>query len=346
MALFVSHMGTGLSCSFRSTFVCVPPTRVCSRGCWSTWAPPAGRSRDAIGVSGHQGGGGGQRQWWHGRVSGVHWSPPECPWRPGPVLEEGVLVCSAATVAPEHCTSLSSGACLLRWPELLQEYSWLWSSALPSPQTVSLQPTAVSFPDLLLTVPLRTLTDNPSQAGVRRAVAWAIYVGFLLSCLPVTGCFSLPRAPKLSFSPSWWSCWWGASPDARPSSNFCSPPGMQPHSASSLLPFPFFFLSSYLITQESVLPLPYLRSSARIQQVLWEHFSICRCIFDALKGETNSMSSYSSAILLGSQDSWEVGQCGVHLYIFISVRWVSNFLTFISDFSNLNLYSFFLSCSV
>lgn len=178
---------------------------------------------------------------------------------------------------------------------------------------------------------------HPSQAGVRRAVAWAIYVGFPLSCLPVTGCFSLHRAPKLSFSPSWWPCWWGASPDAGPSSNFHSPPGMQPHSASSLLPFPFFFLSSYLITQESVLPLPYLRSSARIQQVLWEHFSVCRCIFDALKGETSSMSSYSSAILLGSQDSWEVGQCGVHLYIFISVRWVSNVPTFISDFSNLNL---------
>ena len=91
--------------------------------------------------------------------------PPECPWRLGPVREEGVLVCSAATVAPEHCTSLSSGTCLLRWPELLQEYSWLRSSALPSPQTVSSQPTAVSFPDLLLTVPLLTLADTHLRLG-------------------------------------------------------------------------------------------------------------------------------------------------------------------------------------
>lgn len=248
----------------------------------------------------------------------------------------------AAMVAPEHCTSLSSGACLLRWPELLQEYSWLQSSALPSPQTVSSQPTAVSFPDLLFTLPLRTLADTHLRHPMGCAGLWDICVGFPLSCLPVTGCCSLPRAPKLSFSPSWWPCWWGASPDARPSSKFHSPPGMQPHSACSILPFPFFFLSSYLITQESVLPLLYLRSSARIQQVLWEHFSICRCIFDSLWGEMSSMSSYSSAILLRSQDSWEVGQCGVHLYVFISVRWVSNVPTFISDFSNLNLYSSFL----
>ena len=214
------------------------------------------------------------------------------------------------------------------------KYSWLQSSALPSPHSQQQSPSQTC------SSPCPCASQAPH--GVCRALARDICVGFPLSCPPVPGCCSLPRAPKLSFSPSWRPCWWGASPDARPSSKFHSPPGMQPHSACSSLPFPFFFLSSYLIAQESVLPLLYLRSSARIQQVLWEHFSICRCIFDSLWGEMSSMSSYSSAILLRSQDSWEVGQCGVHLYVFISVRWVSNVPTFISDFSNLNLYSSFL----
>ena len=120
-------------------------------------------------MSGSRGRGGGQRQRWQGRVSGVHWSPPSAPR--ASLQSRGQCVRrEAAAVAPEQRASLSSGACLLRWPERLQEYSWLRSSASPSPQTVSSQPTAVSFRDLrsksLFPHPaLRTLADTHLRLG-------------------------------------------------------------------------------------------------------------------------------------------------------------------------------------
>ena len=88
-----------------------------------------------------------------------------------------------------------------------------------------------------------------------------------------------------------------------------------------------------------------LMSSVSAQYVFYMNHFTCGCIsivFSMFLWKEVNSASYSSAILLRSQDSWEVGQCGVHLYVFISVRWVSNVPTFISDFSNLNLYSSFL----
>lgn len=105
----------------------------------------------------------------------------------------------AAAVAPEQCTSPSSGACLLRWPERLQEYSWLRSFASPSPQTVSSQPTAVSFRDLLSKSlfphpALRTLADTHLRPGP------SVWVSLCPACRYVAAALSLeppsfPSAP-------------------------------------------------------------------------------------------------------------------------------------------------------
>ena len=60
--------------------------------------------------------------------------------------------------------------------------------------------------------------------------------------------------------------------------------------------FYFFFLSSYLVVRGFFLSFRCPKSSADVQQVLYENCSICRCILDVLVGVTNSASSYSTVL--------------------------------------------------
>ena len=185
----------------------------------------------------------------------------------------------------------------------LHEHSWLWSSLLLSLQFVSSQPTTVPSLSLLSKPhnldPAHNCTIRHTfQAGVCRAVTWAICVGLTLSCLPHTVCCILLQAPEAPFlfqtvSPPVRGLLWVQEPLL----SFSFPPRV----AGPILTFLFLFFSLLSLILPSCIGVCLVLLGVQGPLLVFSRFSVRIVPFvDVflmyLWEEVNSTSSYSTIL--------------------------------------------------
>ena len=221
----------------------------------------------------------------------VHWQALACGER------EATIV-----VPPPACDS-AVVPCFHDRPVFLCRHSLLWISSLPSPQSVSPQPTAVlalglfSNPTLQLPAPFHTC-EHTSQSGAHMAVVQTICISHSVPSATDCPLHPLPAASNAFLLSQSISLSERGFPPIRESLLcFSSPaPGCRSRPASSPPPSPFF-IPSYPVMQGSLV-------LSSVQDLLLV-FSQCSVRIVASIGvflmhpwrEMNSMSSYSSTIL-------------------------------------------------
>ena len=170
----------------------------------------------------------------------------------------------------------------------LHKHSQLQNFSLPAPQTVSSQSTVV--PSRVLSNPhVRVHSFHDHQwtpiSGWGMQGCSANHLHRSQTSLPQT---TLLWAPEVPFCSSWTLHWWGGFYRFR---NLSSPSLHARGSGPIILLILFFspFSFSHLTWFYGDLSCPFinrcLRSSASVQQVLCENFSMCRCILDEFVGE-------------------------------------------------------------
>ena len=208
----------------------------------------------------------GQRWWWAEHAS-LLWEVPFLVSMETGVRGEGDWNCGS----PPPVGHSAMVPCFFGGPGFFHEHSQLWSSLLPSLWAVSSQPTTVSSLCPLSKPHVPAPSPSPhqqttTQAGACRAAEWNIHVGLNLAYLSQTSCCAFLQAPEAP-PPSQLIC-----PMVRglpwvqePLLSFSSPPGVQ-------VPFCFFFsfLSPTQLCEDFSCPFRCPRSSASVQQALWE----------------------------------------------------------------------------
>ena len=171
----------------------------------------------------------------------------------------------------------------------LHKHSRLQSSSLPSPQAVSLQPTAVPSLGLLskphVPAPRPCAHQRTPISGWGSQGCGTDHLCRSHSVLPATD--QLLHSPPTAAEAPILSQLMSPLERVFPRCGNLSSPSAPSHQGrrscptSSPLPFPFFFPLSCLVMQGSF-RCP--RSSAGVQAVLCENCSICGCILDAFVG--------------------------------------------------------------